>query len=90
MRGGTSKGIFLRDNDLPEDSALRAQVETADRYSLTLGPVAPESVANLAGLHFFPPVKGIVSGKFDPRSKHFGTDIVTNQNRLLMPLSTVR
>jgi murein DD-endopeptidase MepM/ murein hydrolase activator NlpD len=61
----------------PEDSTLRAQVETADMYSLTLGPVAPESVANLAGLHFFPPVKGIVSGKFDPRSKHFGTDIVT-------------
>jgi len=61
----------------PEDSALRAQVETADRYSLTLGPVAPESVASLAGLHFFPPVKGIISGKFEPRSKHFGTDIVT-------------
>lgn len=61
----------------PEDSALKAQVETADRYSLTLGPVTPESVASLAGLHFFPPVKGIVSGKFDPRLKHFGTDIVT-------------
>jgi len=61
----------------PEDSALRTQVETADKYSLTLGPVTPESVASLAGLHFFPPVKGIVSGKFDPRSKHFGTDIVT-------------
>ena len=29
------------------------------------------------GLHFFPPVKGMVSGKFDPRLKHFGTDIVT-------------
>ena len=61
----------------PEDSALRAQVENDDRYSLTLGPVTPESVASLAGLHFFPPVKGIVSGKFDPRSRHFGTDIVT-------------
>jgi murein DD-endopeptidase MepM/ murein hydrolase activator NlpD len=61
----------------PEDSALRAQIEKDDRYNLTLGPVAPESATSLAGLHFFPPVKGIVSGKFDPRSKHFGTDIVT-------------
>jgi len=61
----------------PEDSAMRAQVETDDRYSLSLGPVASETVTSLAGLHFFPPVKGIVSGKFDPRSKHFGTDIVT-------------
>jgi len=61
----------------PEDSALRAQVENEDRYNLALGPVTSETVTSLAGLHFFPPVKGIVSGKFDPRIKHFGTDIVT-------------
>jgi murein DD-endopeptidase MepM/ murein hydrolase activator NlpD len=61
----------------PEDSALRAQVENEERYNLTLGPVAPESVTSLAGLHFFAPVKGIVSGNFDPRTRHFGTDIVT-------------
>ena len=61
----------------PEDSSLRAQIERDDRYNLTLGPAATESVTSLASLHFFPPVKGIVSGKFDPRSKHFGTDIVT-------------
>jgi murein DD-endopeptidase MepM/ murein hydrolase activator NlpD len=69
------KSITFRTS--PEDSALRAQVENDDRYNLTLGPVVPESVTSLAGLHFFPPVKGIVSGKFDPRSRHFGTDIVT-------------
>ena len=61
----------------PEDSILRAQIENDERYNLTLGPVESESVTSIAGLHFFPPVKGIVSGKFDPRSKHFGTDIVT-------------
>jgi murein DD-endopeptidase MepM/ murein hydrolase activator NlpD len=61
----------------PEDSALRAQVEKDERYNLTLGSVSPESVTNLSSLHFFPPVKGIVSGKFDARTKHFGTDIVT-------------
>jgi murein DD-endopeptidase MepM/ murein hydrolase activator NlpD len=61
----------------PEDSALRARVENEDRYNLALGPVAPQPVTSLAGLHFYPPVRGIVSGKFDPRSKHYGTDIVT-------------
>lgn len=61
----------------PEDSALRAQVEREEKYNLTLGPVATETISNLASLHFFPPVKGIVSGKFDLRTKHFGTDIVT-------------
>ena len=61
----------------PEDSALRAQIENAERYNLTLGPTSPESVTSLAGLHFFPPVKGIISGRFDIHLKHFGTDIVT-------------
>ena len=61
----------------PEDSALRARVENEERYNLTLGPSTPESITSLAGLHFFPPVKGIISGRFDIRTKHFGTDIVT-------------
>jgi murein DD-endopeptidase MepM/ murein hydrolase activator NlpD len=68
---------------LPEDSALRARIENEDKYNLSLGPVAPEAVTSLAGLHFFPPVKGIVSGKFDPASKHYGTDIVTRPNSLV-------
>ena len=61
----------------PEDSALRVRIENEERYNLTLGPSSPESVAGLASLHFFPPVKGIISGKYDVRTKHFGTDIVT-------------
>lgn len=62
---------------IPEDSILRAKVEHEERYNLTLGPSSSEPATNLAGLHFFPPVKGIISGKFDLRTKHFGTDIVT-------------
>jgi murein DD-endopeptidase MepM/ murein hydrolase activator NlpD len=61
----------------PEDLALRAQVEKEERFNLVLGTNSSESVTSLAGLHFYPPVKGIVSGKFDIRTKHFGTDIVT-------------
>ena len=67
----------------PEDSALRAKVEKEEKFNLTLGPPAAEPATNLAGLHFFPPVKGIISAKFDLRTKHFGTDIVTK------PKSTV-
>jgi len=72
------KSISFRSS--PEDSALRSQIEDEGRYNLTLGPVEPESVTSLARLHFFTPVKGIVSGKFDPSSKHFGTDIVAKPN----------
>ena len=67
----------------PNDSALRARVENEERYNLTLGPSSSESSSGLASLHFFPPVKGIVSGKYDVRTKHFGTDIVTKPKALV-------
>jgi murein DD-endopeptidase MepM/ murein hydrolase activator NlpD len=66
-----------------EETSLRASVEKEERYNLTLGPATPEPVANLAGLHFFPPVKGIVSGRYDIRTKHFGTDIVTKPKAIV-------
>ena len=66
-----------------KDSVLRAHVENEERFNLTLGPSATESASGLATLHFFPPVKGIVSGKYDVRTKHFGTDIATNSKALV-------
>lgn len=60
----------------PEDIALRAQIDKEERYNLSLGSLKSES-SSLASLHFFPPVKGIVTGSFDLRTKHYGTDIVT-------------
>jgi murein DD-endopeptidase MepM/ murein hydrolase activator NlpD len=65
------------------DSVLRTRVENEERYNLTLGPASPESVSGLASLHFFPPVKGIVSGRYELRTKHFGTDIVTKPKALV-------
>lgn len=65
------------------DSLLRVRVEDEEKYNLSTGPSAAESVSGLANLHFFPPVKGIVSGKYDVRTKHFGTDIVTKPKALV-------
>ena len=73
----------IKFNTSPNDSVLRARVEKEEKYNLTLGPSASESVSGLANLHFFPPVKGIVSGKYDVRTKHFGTDIVTKPKALV-------
>jgi murein DD-endopeptidase MepM/ murein hydrolase activator NlpD len=67
----------------PEDSAMRARVENEEKYNLTLGPSSSEPVTSLAGLHFFPPVKGIISGRYDVRTKHFGTDIVTKPSAVI-------
>jgi murein DD-endopeptidase MepM/ murein hydrolase activator NlpD len=66
-----------------EDLALRSKIEQEEKYTLTLGPRIPETTS-LASLHFFPPVKGIVSGKYDIRTKHFGTDIVTSPKSPVM------
>lgn len=61
----------------PEDSVLRTQVEREERFNLATGAASGESVTGLAGLHFYAPVKGIVTGRFDALSRHYGTDIVT-------------
>jgi len=66
----------IRYTTSPEESELRTQVENEERYSVSFNPGLSEAVTSLAELHFFTPVKGIVSGKFDIRTRHFGTDIV--------------
>jgi len=67
-----------------EDSLLRLQVEREEQYNLTIMSGYSENNISLANVHFFPPVKGIVSGRFDPRTKHFGTDIVTSPKAVVM------
>jgi murein DD-endopeptidase MepM/ murein hydrolase activator NlpD len=73
----------IKFNTSSNDSVLRARVEKEEKYNLTLGPSSPESASGLASLHFFPPVKGIITGKYDVRTKHFGTDIVTKPKALV-------
>jgi murein DD-endopeptidase MepM/ murein hydrolase activator NlpD len=79
----TKKYDAIKFTSSAEDSALRARVENEERYNLTLGPKTVESVSSLAGLHFFPPVKGIISGRYDISTKHFGTDIVTKPKAIV-------
>jgi murein DD-endopeptidase MepM/ murein hydrolase activator NlpD len=72
----TKRYNAIKFTNSPEDIALRNQIEKDEQYNLTLGPRTNETIS-LASLHFFPPVKGIISGKYDLRTRHFGTDIVT-------------
>jgi len=84
LRQDTAKNYkAIKFNTSPDDSVLRARVENEERYNLTLGPTTPETVSGLSSLHFFPPVKGIVSGRYEIRTKHFGTDIVTTPKALV-------
>jgi murein DD-endopeptidase MepM/ murein hydrolase activator NlpD len=84
VRQDTSRNYAAIDfNSSPEDSALRARIEKEEQFNLTLGLSSHESVTGLSGMHFFPPVKGIISGRYDIRTKHFGTDIVTKPKAIV-------
>ncbi len=62
-----------------QDSMLRKEIESQDQY--TLGVKDNSSFSNnMSGFLFFPPVKGTVTNRYDPVSKHYGIDIVANAN----------
>jgi murein DD-endopeptidase MepM/ murein hydrolase activator NlpD len=79
----TRKITPVKLNNSQEDIALRTQIEKEEKFNLSLGPRIVETTS-LASLHFFPPVKGIISGKYDLRTKHYGTDIVTKPKSLVL------
>jgi murein DD-endopeptidase MepM/ murein hydrolase activator NlpD len=63
-------------NSSSADSTFRARIEREEQFNITLS--MSNETASLSNLHFFPPVKGgIISGHYNIRTKHFGTDIVT-------------
>lgn len=58
------------------DSLLRERVAREEAYSLKEGRVSTDR-KELAGIFFFPPLRGIVTSKFERKSDHFGIDIVS-------------
>ncbi len=56
------------------DSVLRSRVAREQEYNVVAGVVGAPSEP--AGRFFFPPIRGIVTSKFDRSVGHFGTDIV--------------
>ncbi|MCF8372896.1 MAG: M23 family metallopeptidase [Bacteroidales bacterium] len=65
-----------------DDSLLREQVEQESQFSIA--QVNGEMVANdLSRVHFYPPLKGIVTNEFDMLQNHYGTDIVAKPNQVV-------
>jgi murein DD-endopeptidase MepM/ murein hydrolase activator NlpD len=82
-RDSSRRNIPVKFSSLPEEQALKSQVERDEKFTLSPGARSVEN-ATLASLHFFPPVKGVVTGKFDLRTKHYATDIVTRAKSPVM------
>lgn len=65
-----------------EDTALRELVEQEDRYNLFEEEISAKG--GLTNLAFFPPIKGVVSGRFDLSTDHYGVDIVAAENEPIL------
>jgi murein DD-endopeptidase MepM/ murein hydrolase activator NlpD len=57
------------------DSLLRQRVAREEAFSVKEGGVTAER-KELAGVFFFPPLRGIVTSKYERKKSHFGIDIV--------------
>ncbi len=66
---------FSRSND---DSIFRANYEAKEKYNLhTLSYKKTKTIDKIL---FYPPMQGIVSTRFSRKNKHFGVDVIGNEN----------
>ncbi|PCJ88181.1 MAG: peptidase M23 [Flavobacteriales bacterium] len=61
-----------------EDSALRSQIESEDKYNLFYEETADEK--NISSFFFFTPLKGLVSSSFNLDNEHYGVDVIAGKN----------
>lgn len=61
-------------NHYNHDSVFKQNI-LEEQLDLSLQKEKPQST-NIANIHFFTPLKGVVTNKFDKNSDHFATDIV--------------
>lgn len=70
---------FIRSSN---DSLLRQQVEAEEQFRLSV--LENDHVdRNLYDMHFFTPVKGIITRSFDPLEGHYGIDLVAAPNEVV-------
>jgi len=65
------------------DSILRRQIEQEEIYNLSVSHKSSEKT-DFSSIHFFPPVKGLVTNSFNQNINHFGTDIVAASNKVVV------
>lgn len=63
------------------DSLIRQQIESQDRFTLSGTGSAPSS--SLSSFFFFTPLKGTITNEFNPKTKHYGIDIVASPNEVI-------
>lgn len=94
IRGGTpvsyenSQDTTIRYEEITfdkseHDSLLRQQIEEEELFNLSI-LTNTSNKTDFSSIHFYPPLKGIVTNSFNPSENHFGTDIVTASNKVVV------
>ena len=67
-----------------KDSLLRKQIEDDEQFNFnTKSKPTQQSSSNLSQVHFFTPLRGIVTNSFNRATNHYGTDIVSGPNDVI-------
>jgi murein DD-endopeptidase MepM/ murein hydrolase activator NlpD len=69
-----------------EDSLLRLQIEEEELFNLSVLE-SKKGAIKLSSLHFFPPVKGVVTNSFNIQQSHFGVDVVASPNEVVVAIA---
>jgi murein DD-endopeptidase MepM/ murein hydrolase activator NlpD len=69
-------------NRSSEDSLIRQIFEENSEFNLSVLN-NNGAIGSLSQLHFFPPVKGLVTNSFNTGINHYGTDIVSGTNEVV-------
>ncbi|MEZ5174558.1 MAG: M23 family metallopeptidase [Bacteroidia bacterium] len=62
-----------------EETRFRNEIEEQDRYNLSESR-NNTSFSEISSYHFFTPMKGKVTSKFNPADRHYGVDVVAPKN----------
>jgi murein DD-endopeptidase MepM/ murein hydrolase activator NlpD len=64
------------------DSVFRKQIEKQEQFNFTYN-IDQKSETSISEMHFFTPVKGLVTNEYNPKENHFGLDIVAHPNEVV-------
>jgi murein DD-endopeptidase MepM/ murein hydrolase activator NlpD len=65
-----------------QDSLFRQRYEKDEQFNFTVGRNT-KSESSISEMHFFPPVKGIITNTFNAKENHLGVDIVGAPNEVV-------
>lgn len=61
-----------------EDSVLRSQIEAEDKYTLKISSNKSKTIS-INNINFYTPLKGMITAKYDTKTKHLAVDIVSKE-----------